>query len=120
MSTASRLLISTLLLSFAVPALAADLHGDPLPPGAVARLGTVRFRAASPITFTFLPDGKTVLTVDWAFTAQVWDLTTGTPLFRGVLAYLCDENEYLSEWQQIKRFAKYFACVLLQKDGTLG
>jgi WD40 repeat protein len=58
-----------------------DLAGDPLPGGAIARLGTVRWRAGSTITLSaFLPDGKSLLTVCQDFTVIVWDLETGKEL----------------------------------------
>ena len=39
-----------------------DADGDPLPPGAVARLGTLRLRHDVPVVFAaFLPGGKSVL-----------------------------------------------------------
>jgi WD40 repeat protein len=58
-----------------------DVHGDPLPDGALARLGTVRWRADSAVVMTaFLPDGKSVLTVSQDYVAQVWDRDTGKEL----------------------------------------
>jgi hypothetical protein len=40
-----------------------DLYGDPLPEGAVARLGSVRLRHPGLKDFAFLADGRTVVTV---------------------------------------------------------
>src|SRR5262249_26771266 len=53
-----------------------DRYGDPLPPGAVARLGTVRYRF-SPAGSAFLPDGKTVVSTGQGNTINLWDARTG-------------------------------------------
>jgi WD40 repeat protein len=86
--TGRRLLLACALAGLAVltPARAADAprtdaHGDPLPDGALARLGTVRWRAGSAVAMTaFLPDGKSVLTISQDYVAQVWDRDTGKEL----------------------------------------
>ncbi|HEV3082421.1 MAG TPA: sigma-70 family RNA polymerase sigma factor, partial [Gemmataceae bacterium] len=65
-----------------------DLHGDPLPPGVVARLGTVRFRAddegqgiaCQGIAFT--PDSKGILMGSWAGAIHLCDAATGKRLRR--------------------------------------
>jgi WD40 repeat protein len=51
-----------------------DPHGDPLPAGALARLGTTRFRHAAAVTFVaFAADGK-LLTAGRDNTIRLWDL----------------------------------------------
>ena len=62
---------------------AADLHGDPLPAGALARLGTTRWRHGANITFVaFGPDGKTLITAGQDNTARLWDLASGKEIRR--------------------------------------
>src|SRR5262245_33264055 len=53
-----------------------DRHGDALPPGAVARLGTVRLRTTAD-AFLVSSDGKTLLTVSGGRTVGRWDAATG-------------------------------------------
>jgi RNA polymerase sigma factor (sigma-70 family) len=61
---------------------ASDLHGDPLPPGALARLGTVRFRPPMGTTsLAFLPGDTTLLTVGGS-SFSVWEVATGKELRR--------------------------------------
>lgn len=54
----------------------ADAQGDPLPPGALARLGTIRYRFAG-VGSVFLPDGKTVVSVAQGNALHLWDARTG-------------------------------------------
>lgn len=63
-----------------VPQKRLDIHGDPLPPGAVARLGTVRFRHEDAIgPFAISPDGRTIVAAPLMFGKSVvfWDVSTG-------------------------------------------
>src|SRR5947209_18410358 len=62
---------------------ARDVHGDPLPSGAVARLGTVRFRHETAVVFAaFLPGGKAVLSVSQDGVLCAWELPSGTEIRR--------------------------------------
>jgi WD40 repeat protein len=55
-----------------------DKHGDPLPPGAIVRIGTVRFRYRSVLeSVAFSPDGKTLAGGGWCDEIQLWDVPRG-------------------------------------------
>ncbi len=55
-----------------------DRYGDPLPEGAMARLGTVRLRHRAPIgAAVFTPDSKTVIVSDSAGDIISWYVATG-------------------------------------------
>jgi WD40 repeat protein len=55
-----------------------DRFGDPLPEGATARLGTMRFRHGEAMALAFTADGKTLLTCGGADRIiRFWDSVTG-------------------------------------------
>lgn len=56
-----------------------DRYGDPLPKGAVGRLGTTRLRHSGPVTgVAFSPDGKTLVSTSWSSgnSIRLWDVKT--------------------------------------------
>jgi WD40 repeat protein len=60
-----------------------DCYGDPLPEGAVGRLGTLRFRFPWRVNdLAFTPDGKTLLSVCSNGTVLLWDASTGKEIRR--------------------------------------
>src|SRR5205814_9909760 len=60
-----------------------DLHGDPLPPGAIARLGTVRFRPGGWLRYVaFTPDGKQIVSHNAGSDFNVWDTASDKELGR--------------------------------------
>ncbi len=90
MSTTRSGLLGTayLFLLLAPPARAepprTDDHGDPLPPGAVARLGTLRLRhvvrdGSGAACVAFSPDGKTLVS-GGDVGLRAWDVATGKDL----------------------------------------
>jgi WD40 repeat protein len=69
-----------------------DRYGDPLPPGAVCRLGTTRFRHFNGAnTVRFSTDGKTVFTCG-DDGLRGWEVATGKALSRLPNDYLRDLN----------------------------
>jgi RNA polymerase sigma factor (sigma-70 family) len=57
-----------------------DFYGDPLPPGAIARMGSVQFRHPD-ASFAFSADGKNLISVKDQ-TLLAWDVATGALLRR--------------------------------------
>jgi WD40 repeat protein len=58
-----------------------DQQGDPLPEGAIARIGTVRLRHAGPVTaLAYSHDGKILASGSEDGTIRLWDAATGKEL----------------------------------------
>jgi RNA polymerase sigma factor (sigma-70 family) len=65
------------------PAVKTDLQGDPLPPGAAVRLGTIRWRHGTrACVVAFAAAGKEIITAGPDGLARVWDAATGRELRR--------------------------------------
>ena len=73
----------------------ADLYGDPLPPGAVARLGTMRLRHAQ-ADIVFSKDGKRLISCGCGGEVRIWDVATGKLLRRQRLAWKPGETHELA------------------------
>jgi WD40 repeat protein len=54
-----------------------DLHGDPLPPGARARLGVDRWGHEHVSTLAYSPDGKYLATAGFESVVRLWDTASG-------------------------------------------
>jgi WD40 repeat protein len=68
------------------PAPAQDPSGDPLPEGAVARVGQDRWLHGITATFAaFLPDGKRVISINSDRSIRIWEFPTGKELSRAFL-----------------------------------
>src|SRR5437868_7067210 len=65
-------------ISKAQKGLRVDAAGDPIPPGAITRIGTTRFRHVGPIAaICFLPDGKSLVTLGTDDLLCAWQPETG-------------------------------------------
>ncbi len=93
---------------------AADRYGDPLPAGAVARLGTVRFRhetGASHLAFS--PDGKAL----GCNNQVVWDAATGKELYRLPENCLAISADWTTT-AHVDRLSKVPPKIVLRELGT--
>src|SRR5579884_2432377 len=82
-----------------------DRYGDALPTGALARLGTARFRHEIITTVVWSSDGKLLASAGWDSPLRLWDAATGKQIrrFAGhkrdkVLAWSPDGKTLASAW----------------------
>jgi len=77
----SRLLICLLALFGLAHPVQAQPKDSALPPGAITRLGEVRYQGVGRVfSVAFAPDGKTLLAGAWDGSIRLWDVATGKEL----------------------------------------
>src|SRR5262249_39121610 len=73
--------IGSLLAQPAIGTDGLDQQGDPLPQGALLRLGNIRFRAEGYVSsVAFSPNGQLVAAADSEGLVYLWDVATGKPV----------------------------------------
>ena len=82
-----------------------DRNGDPLPAGTLARMGSLRWRHAEPVSFVaYTPDGKGVLTASQDGIIRLWDRDTGKEIrrFKGEqpLPMIAGRGVMMGGWNQ--------------------
>jgi WD40 repeat protein len=104
-----------------------DLYGDPLPAGAVCRLGTVRYRQGGSRSRLHFLDEATVLAGSESGEVHVWDLTTGrrkkTVRTRGYLQAVAVSRDGVvlaALANKFDRAARMYNCSLALWDLKMG
>jgi RNA polymerase sigma factor (sigma-70 family) len=83
-----------------------DQDGDPLPAGALARLGTVHLRHGHTImTVVFAPDGKSVVSTGGDHLARRWDAVTGREIGNFGQQNDRDKPYQMTRWMHAVAFA---------------
>src|SRR5207249_2052756 len=89
-----------------------DAYGDPLPPGAVGRLGSVRFRHGATISYlAYSADGKKLASFGHDEFFRVWEASTGKKLWEVDSPY--------ERWQAPAFFPNGKAVALVQEEGRV-
>jgi WD40 repeat protein len=92
-----------------------DPYGDPLPPGAVARMGTVRLRHPD-AAIAFSPDGKTLVSAGSSGDVRFWETATGKELRRVRLQRTGKKDAHI-RGHKLSADGKVFGC-WEQGDGS--
>jgi WD40 repeat protein len=91
-----------------------DIHGDPLPDGAFARLGTIRLRALCSSIY-FSADGASLVGVDAGRLVRVWDAADGKLKENRLLPGRPERNR----WNIVSAFTKSAETMLIADGSAL-